>query len=560
MTALPGEEYWLDQLQDPLAITSTDGVIVFVNRAWRRFCKDNGGDPDSGCVGVNYLEVCGSAPDHPDAAQVATGLRDVLSGAIESFSHEYPCHSATTMRWYNVSLFAFAGAEGRQAIISHRRLTGPTPATADLDHYRGRLEPVTGVANRFHLLERVERALSRGRRQGTGVVVVATNIRNFSALNATYGYRVGDVVLRELAGRLLNVFEDSGVVASMGGDKLMVLLRDVGDTTALQLSLMKISDALCSELNVQGERLRLRASLGVADCFACDTDACTLVGQAEVALRSAPDQPSGGIAYHSSSLQEVISLRTRLTAELNEALRTDQFELYLQPQVDSRTGTLVGAEALLRWNHPVRGLVSPADFIPAVEESGMASAVFAWVLEEACRILKLWRGRLHGAVSLNLSGSQLADADLAAAVIEALQRHNVPAGAVRLEVTEDSLIRDMDAAVTTLRQLAEAGVPTSIDDFGTGYSSLQYLARLPVDEIKIDRAFVQALPGRACDTALVQAMVNMAEAHDLRVVAEGVETDEQAWQVRRMGCSVIQGFLFGRPAPLADFEAAWLND
>ncbi|EKV27291.1 diguanylate cyclase [Caenispirillum salinarum AK4] len=559
MTAVTGAGFWLDQFQDPIAITGTDGIIVFVNQAWRRFCDENGGDLDRGGVGSNYLDICRSAPDHPDAAQVATGLRDVLSGAIESFSHEYPCHSPTAMRWYNVSLSAFTGADGRQAIISHRRLTGPTPATDELDHYHGRLEPVTGVANRFHLLDRLDRALGAGRRQGRGVVLVAINIRNFGALNATYGYRIGDVVLRELAGRLLNVIDDTGMVASMGGDKFLVLLRGVGDAAALQSALAKISVALGSVINVQGEELRLRSCLGVADCFACDTDAYTLVGQAEVALRSTRDQPKSSVAYHSSSLQEAIRLRTRLTAELNEALRTDQFALYLQPQVDAQSGALVGAEALLRWNHPVRGLVSPADFIPAVEESGLASDVFAWVMEEACRILKLWQGRLRGTISLNLSGSQLADAGLATSVMETLRRHDVPAGAVRLEVTEDSLIRDMDAAVTTLRDLSEAGVSTSIDDFGTGYSSLQYLARLPVDEIKVDRAFVQALPGEPRDTALVQAIANLADAYDLRVVAEGVETDEQAREVRRIGCSVIQGFLFGRPAPLEVFEATWLS-
>jgi diguanylate cyclase (GGDEF)-like protein len=424
-----------------------------------------------------------------------------------------------------------------------------------IDRHRTRMElrhlalhdHLTGVANRALFADRLTQALKRSARTSAGIAVLFVDIDGFKRINDNLGHSGGDEALRASANRLRDAIRPADTLARFGGDEFTVLCEDVPDVEAALAIAGRVVEAIGAPLRIAGAEVVLRASVGVAVDFSGDVSGDQLLRDSDAAMYQAkhrggaraelfvPDGRAGGNTL-------------ALEAELRRAI-PHQLRLAYQPQVRLSDGGIVGAEALLRWHHPERGVVSPAEFIPVAEESGLIVPMGRWVLAEACgEAVRLGReggGPLQ--VSVNVSGRQVVDPGLVGDVEAALVASGLDPRLLQLELTESILIQNLDEGVSLIHALKELGVTVALDDFGTGYSSLSYLKRLPVDTVKIDRSFVSGLPDCREDVAIVSAVVSFARALEIEVVAEGVETEVHVEALRRLGCERVQGFHFHRP-------------
>jgi diguanylate cyclase (GGDEF)-like protein len=417
-------------------------------------------------------------------------------------------------------------------------------------------DPLTGLANQILLLDRLATAGHLAAGANVHVAMVAIGIDRFDLINTSLGYRAGDDALIALATRLEGSLRPRQTLARLGGGAFAVLLPDVADRDAALAEAAMLARVIARPLEVAGTTLTLTASIGVAMGGAESSwSADDLFRNATTAMHSAKEH--GGARYESfePSLRVRANTRLRLENDLSQALGRGQLYVEYQPVVDLPSRRISGAEALVRWRHPVRGVVPPATFIPIAEETGLIEQIGRFVLNEACAQARAWQQlgyRMR--VAVNVSARQLLGGDFAEQVAEVLQSYALPAGQLCLELTESILMEDLLRISTALHALKGHGVRLSVDDFGTGYSSLSYLQRFPVDELKIDRTFVAGLGG-ADDRNLVAAVIGIAHALGLRVVAEGVENDKQLSQLIMLGCRSAQGYLLGRPQSPADLTA-----
>jgi diguanylate cyclase (GGDEF)-like protein/PAS domain S-box-containing protein len=413
--------------------------------------------------------------------------------------------------------------------------------------YLAHYDALTGLPNRILVHDRLERALAWAERRRSKVAVLCIDVDRFAQVNEERGQDLGDRLLRGVADVLRGVARKTDTLARFGGDEFLIVAHDIHEIEQVRRLALRVQDAIANGVDVDGESVNLSLSLGISLYPDDAIEAASLVQNAVAALAQARAQ--GGRAYSFFSQETMVQVqeRHRLEVELEEALAQGEFVLDYQPKADLRTGRVVGTEALLRWRHPKRGLVSPLQFIPLAEETGTIVPIGAWVLEAACRQTAAWQhlGPLH--VAVNLSPVQLRDPDLVAKVERALERSGLPASHLELEITESLLIEDPERAARILGTLKAMGVSFSIDDFGTGYSSLGMLRRLPVDTVKIDKSFVDDLPGSSDALEIVKAIVRMSHSLRLQVVAEGVETAEQLAVLRDNDCDLLQGFYFSRP-------------
>ena len=451
------------------------------------------------------------------------------------------------------------------AVAAFRDVTAERLARAEL----ARNDPLTGLGDRTVLREHLLSALARADRRRWTTAVFAIDLDRFHRVNDRWGYAIGDAILVEIAHRIRAAVRPSDALARpstisrLGGDEFFVLCEDVKGEHAARSIGMRLIDAISEPLAVGDRTVRVTASVGAALDEAGREDADALILGAEQAMRQAKRRGEGGWVCLSAELSSKVRLIGETEAALGGALEDRQFRLVYQPEVALGTGAIVGVEALLRWDHPERGLVSPAEFIPVAERSGMIVPIGAWVLDQACRDAAVWNDRyssrppLH--VSVNVSARQF-DGDIVGMVAAALDRAGLGPGLLRIEVTESTVMADVDRAVATLEDLRALGVTVSIDDFGTGYSSLASLRRLPVDELKVDKSFVDGLGHDPSATAIVAAIIAMAHALDYDVVAEGIESEDQLEALRTLGCENGQGFLFARPQPLDGLDAMLVDE
>jgi diguanylate cyclase (GGDEF)-like protein len=396
------------------------------------------------------------------------------------------------------------------------------------------------------LEDRLEQAIGRAARTGHRVGVVFLDLDRFKLVNDTRGHRVGDELLVAVGQRLCSIVRTMDTVARLGGDEFVVLgdeLRDADEATRLADHVVQ---ALSTPLQLQGSEVYVSASIGVVVGEAgASPDA--LLRDADAAMYRAKERGGGRVEVFDEALRRRAEERLTTEIGLRHAVERDELRLLYQPIVSLPDGRIVGAEALLRWEHPERGLVHPADFIPHAEETGLIGPIGHWVLNQASRQLREWQHRFPIELAVNCSPNQLRSPDFAAAVREIFERAGVQPSLVTLEMTEGVLMDGEYESLTVLRELKELGVRLAIDDFGTRYASLGYLARFPIDTLKIDRSFVSRLDTQDAGTAIVSAILAMASALDLTVVAEGVETEGQAAVVHGLGCRFAQGFHFARP-------------
>jgi diguanylate cyclase (GGDEF)-like protein/PAS domain S-box-containing protein len=427
----------------------------------------------------------------------------------------------------------------------------------------GRCDTLTGLPDRVQFGHLLADATAREQGNPGGVAVVLLDLDRFKAINNSLGHGAGDTVLATVAQRLLRVAGDGEVVARFGGDEFLALFENLTGRAhaAASAFIERARAALTEPFDIDGTEVFLDASVGVAvNAFGVD-DAGTLLSNAEAAMYRAKRRGGSSVETFGESMR--VELLDRMTTEhsLHRALERSELMLHYQPVVEITGFTTVGVEALIRWQHPDQGLVSPYRFIPVAEESGLIIPIGAWVLEQACHQLRDWnfRGREgpQGSVEVNLSARQIDDPRIVQTVEEILTRTGLPPEHLTLEITESALMEDASSALGVLRALKELGVLLAIDDFGTGYSSLSYLQRFPLDILKVDRSFVEALGITTEGEEIVSAVINLAHALGLKVVAEGVETTQQLRILRSLQCDLAQGFLFSKPLPATDIVTAF---
>ena len=456
--------------------------------------------------------------------------------------------------WLAVGLLALYLALFRLVATASRRLRAQSETNRELAEH----DALTGLANRTLLHDRAAVAITDARHHGGSLAILLLDLDRFKEINDTLGHHHGDMLLRLVGPRLESVLGEDDTVARLGGDEFVVLLHDVASPEAARAVADRLLAALDEPFPVDGLDLDVGGSLGIAVSPEHGADFETLLQHADVAMYAAKSSQSGVCVYDPD--HDLNSpARLSLLGELRRGIEDGQLVLHFQPQADVDTGAVVGVEALVRWEHPTHGLLSPDAFIPLAESTSLIRPLTLAVLDEALAFVKRMRADGHDiTVAVNLSAHSLIDPDLTDDVDGALDRHGLPGEVLVLEITESSVMTDRERARATLVRLAELGVALSIDDFGTGYSSLAYLHRLPVDELKIDRTFVGDLDA-ASNGAIVTASIDIARALGLRVVAEGVE-DQETWdRLAALGCEVVQGYHLCRPVT-ADDLAAWMAE
>lgn len=408
-------------------------------------------------------------------------------------------------------------------------------------------DPITELPNRIMAKQQLVKELARGARDGSDVAVLIIDLDRFKPVNDVFGFETGDELLRVFAKRMNCKIRDMDTLARFGADEFIVIQPGVvGADSALALA-TRLVDSVSLPLDVHGHSIATSMSIGVAISSECKNDSAELLRRADIALHKA--KTDGGAAYRffESDMQVKLQDRQLMERDLRLAIDTNSLHLHYQPLFNVISNELLGFEALLRWHHPERGNVSPVDFIPVAEETGIIIGLGDWVLESACRDALKWPG--ENKIAVNLSPVQFRDPDLPKKVAAILARTGLPPERLELEVTEGVLIDDSDSALCLLMELKGLGVRISMDDFGTGYSSLSYLKLFPFDKIKIDRSFVSHLESGSEDAAIVRAILAMGHSLGMIATAEGVESDEQLRYLHDEGCDEAQGFLLGRPMP-----------
>jgi diguanylate cyclase (GGDEF)-like protein/PAS domain S-box-containing protein len=420
-------------------------------------------------------------------------------------------------------------------------------------------DALTGLPNRVLLLDRLEQALARAHRSRSIVAVLFCDMDNFKVINDSLGHATGDAVLIEAARRIAEVLRPSDTVARFGGDEFVVLCDQINDPADALIIAHRINESLSQPIDVLGHDVVLSMSVGVAVARAdVSESAVDLVRDADAAMYRAKELGRSRVEVFDLGVRERVITRLELERDLRRALERDQLAVHYQPIISTESGALLGFEALVRWNHPERGLLGPDMFIGLAEETGLIVPIGAWVIGEACRQLQAWRSVYALAneldLAINLSGRQLAHPDLVALVDDVLVDSGIEPHRLVLEITESVLLKESDGGIGVLHRLSRLGVRIGIDDFGTGYSSLAYLQSFPADVVKIDRSFVQSLTTSNEAIEIVRLVVTLADALGLTCVAEGVERPEQLAQLRRLGVERVQGYLFNKPLSPLDAE------
>jgi diguanylate cyclase (GGDEF)-like protein/PAS domain S-box-containing protein len=427
--------------------------------------------------------------------------------------------------------------------------------------YQATHDALTGLPNRNLLQDRLEQALLNAGRSGDMVAVAFIDLDQFKFINDSLGHQVGDELLKEVGTRLRSCMRASDTVARQGGDEFVIVLANHKDGKAVDDTIRRVIEEISAPWMAKDLELRVTCSVGVAVYPTDGNTVETLLRHADSAMYKAKEVGRNNFQYFSADLNLNATERLAMLNSLRYALANDEFVLHYQPKVNLRSGKLVGAEALVRWNRPGRGMVPPGEFIPLAEDSGLIIDIGAWVLRTACSQNMAWQMAGYPALttSVNLSPSQLMRDDIVDVVACALTSTGLAPHLLELEITETVVMRDVDKSLDKLVQLKKLGIRISIDDFGTGYSSLSYLKRLPVDILKIDRSFVNDIATDQDDAAIVKAVISLAHILNLDVVAEGVETEDQRCFLMQNGCDLGQGYHFSRPLPAADFTASWLR-
>ncbi|HHJ17163.1 MAG TPA: EAL domain-containing protein [Gammaproteobacteria bacterium] len=468
----------------------------------------------------------------------------------------------STERWFRMAFYPAANRRGRVLRV-HCLMEDIT----DMHSERERLEQlstqdeVTGLANRTLWYDRLALALAVARRNpGAAVAVMVLDINQFKMYNDSLGHEAGDELLRQVAQRLQKVVRDTDTLARLGGDEFGIVLPLLQDAErAVERVASEVMNALSAPFTYRQRELCLSSAIGISLYPQHGDEAGTLASHADSAMYRAKWNAAPYLFYESEAAVSSASEHLKFSGQLHGALEREEFELYYQPKIDLDSGRICGAEALLRWQHPQQGLVLPGHFIPVAEQLGMISPITDWVLDTALEQSKHWP--VDGSpmpISINVSARSFQSPGLVARIKQSLQKAGLEGNCLEVEITEGTLMTDLDAGAGILQKLSELGVSIAIDDFGTGYSSLSYLKRLPIDVLKIDQSFLENMAGNPRDAAIVLSIIELGHNLDCKVIAEGVEDEAVRLRLKEMGCDFVQGFHISRPLPDASFRE-WLS-
>lgn len=422
--------------------------------------------------------------------------------------------------------------------------------------YQSQHDYLTGLPNRAHLQEDTNHALARAARHDYQVMVLFIDLDRFKTINDTLGHSVGDQLLIKVGQRLLACIRQEDEVYRHGGDEFVILLENLRYSLQARRVAEKIQATINQPIHIQGIVLHTSASIGISSYPNDAKNFEQLMKNADIAMYRAKEQGGNDVAFFSSEMNERALQKLNMEIGLRDALNLQQFELYFQPQISIESATIKSCEALLRWRQGSRHCITPSVFVPMLEETGLIKQVGAWVIDQACAQLSQWHasGWINLRMSVNISSYQLEDPELLSHIEHSLRRYHIPAKCLELEITESALVSRSKATLRNLKHLVNRGVRLAIDDFGTGYSSLSYLHRMSIDTLKIDRGFVDNIPGDSDSVAITRAIVGLGKSLHLNLVAEGVELQEQADFLRNLGCQFLQGYLYSPPLTAEEFE------
>ncbi len=458
-----------------------------------------------------------------------------------------------------VMIAAGLGAYGLVAYLLAQRSLRDVRATLQRQQSAAMHDALTGLPSRDLFDDRIGQAIGVARRSGKSAAVVVIDVNRFKETNDAVGNRAGDRVLREIATRLGSRLRQTDTVARIGGDDFGVVLSDVAGEGAAVRVVEDLRRILNTPVNVDGVPVIVEVTAGIAMTGEMDYPPATYVQRAERAHRRAKRTP-GGVAVHDPAIDDDVKDQLALINELRAAIARGELRLFYQPKPRLRTGRVRSVEALIRWEHPTRGLLAPGHFMPLAERTGLMRPLTLWVLDEAMRQSREWldAGRKIK-IAVNLSQQSLLDGAIHDEIARVLERHAMPAKALEIEITESALVSDLKAAQAALERLAGQGISLSIDDYGTGHSSLAHVKQLPVGCIKIDRAFIDHMDSDPANAAIVRSTVELARDLGMKLVAEGIERQEEWDALRELGCDFAQGFLISRPVPADEF-VRWLDE
>jgi diguanylate cyclase (GGDEF)-like protein len=416
-------------------------------------------------------------------------------------------------------------------------------------HALTRFDPLTGLANRATAEEFLRRTLAVARRGGHQAALLFFDIDRFKSINDSLGHGYGDMVLKQVATRLLAQIREGDMLARWGGDEFLVVMAHIHDAGNAASLAEKLVQSMRRDIAINSQDVRATLSVGIAVFPESGDDTETLIKHADLALYEAKQGGRDGYRFFSVDMDDAVQHHVRLDSELRRAIRNGEFEVYYQPRLQCASGKIASAEALLRWNHPARGIVAPGEFLQVLEESGMIVEVDVWVLDQVCQQVRRWddAGLPPVRISVNLSGKEFAQQELVERIAAQLGRSHLDCGRIELEITETFLMENTADSLTKLHALRNMGFRLAVDDFGTGYSSLAYLKRFPIHTLKIDQSFVQHMHDNAEDREIVRTIIALAHALGLNTVAEGVESVAQLELVRQMGCDEVQGYVIAKP-------------
>jgi diguanylate cyclase (GGDEF)-like protein len=547
----------LDALTTRIAILDASGSILAVNAAWRRL---GGFDPLAGScdVGVNYLEACATAGDGraAEAAAVASGIRDVMGRRRDEYTREYPCQVAESRRWYNVRVTRFGEVDSVRVVVAHEDVTQRKAAEEQLLH-EAYHDSLTGLPNRALFTDRLGRAVTRVKwSPDYRFAVLFLDLDGFKVVNDSLGHVAGDELLKGIGRRIDGCVRDGDTVARLGGDEFAILMGDVRDLGDALRLVDRVRRELSLPFMLNGHEVFTSASIGIAVSDPRYDRPVEILRDADTAMYRAKALGKAHHVVFDQAMHTSVASRLRLETDLRRALEREEFWVAYQPIIDLTKSRVAGFEALVRWQHPERGLVSPGEFIPAAEETGLIVPLDLWVIRESCRQMRRWLDEFQGApplmLSVNLSSKQFSHPDLIERIDEILADTGLDPVYLRMEITESVIVTHPEAAAERLRQLRDRGITLSMDDFGTGYSSLSYLHKFPFNVLKIDGSFVSRIGPHGENSEIAAAIVALAHSLGMKIVAEGVETAEQAATLRDMGCEYGQGYFFAKPLTPAD--------
>ena len=463
------------------------------------------------------------------------------------------CATALTRKWHNERVVRDQMRELEQVISVRTR--GLEAATRQLRHLATH-DALTGLPNRVLLDDRLTQAMARADRDGRPFALMVCDLDRFKLVNDSLGHAAGDELLQEVARRLAGLVRATDTVARMGGDEFMMLVTSIHHVDDARGLATRAVEVLQEPILIAQVDVHTSPSIGIAFYPQDGKSIEALIAHADAAMYCAKQRGRGSVQCFEGAMGAGIDNRVQLESDLHQAIALKQFELYYQPKVHTNSGVVRSAEALIRWVHPQRGVITPDAFIPLAEDCGLIGAIGEWVVKEACRQARVWCDAGLGPmrVSVNLSPSQFRGSGLIHSIRRALDEAGLEPQYLEVELTESAVMSDPEESIEILEQLSAMGVLVSVDDFGTGYSSMSYLRRLPIDKLKIDRVFINEIVSRPEDASIVRAIVSLAHSLRLKVVAEGVETPAQLDFLKAVGCDEYQGYHFSRPLPSREFE------